>query len=120
MQQIYFLSGPCGIGKSTAAEALAHRLLSYDRAVCLIHGDDLGDCLHLPEEFSPFTEDGHIRDAALWNRILQFNWQSLLDMAANARLPGSDYADAVHIHRYDVRQPADSACAAGVYRCGGW
>lgn len=90
MQQIYFLSGPCGIGKSTAAEALAHRLLSYGRAVCLIHGDNLGDCLHLPEEFSPFTEDGHIRDAALWNRILQFNWQSLLDMAANALDVGAD------------------------------
>lgn len=90
MQQLYFLSGPCGIGKSTAAEALTRLLLSQGRTVCLIHGDDLGDCLHLPEDFSPFTEDGRIRDAALWNRILRFNWQSLLDMAANALDVGAD------------------------------
>lgn len=90
MQHLYFISGPCGVGKSTAADALAQTFLKAGRTVCLIHGDDVGDCLLLPEEFSPFTEDGHIRDEALWNRIIGFTWQCILDTARNALAAGAD------------------------------
>lgn len=90
MQHLYFLSGPCGVGKSTAADALAQQFLAQGRTVCLIHGDDLGNMLLLPEDFSPFTQDGHIRDEALWNRIISFNWHSLLDMAGHALDAGAD------------------------------
>lgn len=90
MPHLYFLSGPCGVGKSTAADALAKTFLKEGRTVCLIHGDDVGDCLLLPEEFSPFTDDGHIRDEVLWNRIISFTWQCILDTARNALDAGAD------------------------------
>ena len=90
MQHIYFVSGPCGVGKTTTANALAKQLVAERRTVCLIHGDDLGDHLLLPDDVSPFTEDGRIRDTVLWNRLLRFNWQCLLDMTRNALDAGAD------------------------------
>lgn len=90
MNSIYFFSGPCGVGKSTASELFTGKLISCGRQVCLIHGDDFHASVFLPEEQSCFTEDGNIRDPEAWDRIIGFNWRCLLDMTANALDAGMD------------------------------
>lgn len=42
MVNIYFISGPCGCGKSTFANAYARHLVDHKgrKQVYLIHGDD--------------------------------------------------------------------------------
>ena len=42
MSNIYFISGPCGVGKSTLADAFAKYLTNTGirKQVYVIHGDD--------------------------------------------------------------------------------
>lgn len=90
MNDIYFFSGPCGVGKSTVSELFAKRLAQQGHTACLIHGDDFHASVHAPREEDCFTEDGSIRDPESWNRIIRFNWKCLLDMAGNALDAGMD------------------------------
>ena len=51
MPKIIFISGACGSGKSTFADALARHLVRQDhKTVYVIHGDDFHSGFREPEE----------------------------------------------------------------------
>ncbi|CAM4119844.1 AAA family ATPase [Lederbergia lenta] len=66
MQTIYIISGPCGVGKSTAAKELAKQVPKS----ALIHGDDL---LHLFDD----------RSSPPWDEKLAIMWKNILAVTNN-------------------------------------
>ena len=57
MPKIYFVSGPCGSGKSTFADAWARHLVRQDRkTVYVIHGDDFHAGFREPEDKDAFFD----------------------------------------------------------------
>ncbi len=93
MADIYFISGPCGCGKTTLTDALAKYMVTVEKRkqVYVIHGDDFhqGFVLRLYEE-GPFWEDGQAADRIEWQEILKFNWECIIDMAAKVLKRGMD------------------------------
>ncbi len=93
MAEIYFISGPCGCGKTTLTDALAKYMVKVEkrRQVYVIHGDDFhqGFVLRAYEEGS-FWEDGQAADQLEWQEILKFNWECILDVAAKVLKRGMD------------------------------
>ena len=92
MRKIYFISGPCGCGKSTFADAYARHLVREGRrTVYVIHGDDFHEGFVETEDKPDFfTEDGQPSDQVLWEDILRFNWDCIIATADRALRQGLD------------------------------
>ena len=74
MARIYFISGACGTGKSTFADAYARHLVRQGhRTVYVIHGDDFHEGFREPEDKGDFFVNGEAADRILWEDILRFN-----------------------------------------------
>ena len=85
MPRIIFVSGACGSGKSTFADALARHLVRQDhKTVYVIHGDDFHSGFAEPEEKGDFFVDGQASDRVLWEDILRFNWDCIIATAQRA------------------------------------
>ena len=83
--QIIFISGACGSGKSTFADALARHLVRQDhKTVYVIHGDDFHGGFREPEEKGDFFVNGQASDQVLWEDILRFNWDCIISTAQRA------------------------------------
>ena len=91
MRRIIFISGPCGCGKSTFADAYAKHLVRQDhRTVYVIHGDDFHGGFVEPEDKPEFFRDGQASDRVLWEEILRFNWDCIIATADRALRQGLD------------------------------
>ncbi len=77
MANIYFFSGPCGCGKTTLANAFAKNIVNDGKVnqMYVIHGDDF---------HSGFVEADNEKPLLLWNDILKFNWECILNVAQKA------------------------------------
>ena len=85
MQKIIFVSGACGSGKSTFADALARHLVRQEhKTVYVIHGDDFHDGFVEAEEKGDFFVNGQASDQVLWEDILRFNWDCIIATAQRA------------------------------------
>ncbi len=85
MPGIIFISGACGSGKSTFADALARHLVRQDHiTVYVIHGDDFHGGFREPEEKGDFFAGGQASDQYLWENILRFNWDCIIATAQRA------------------------------------
>ena len=91
MPSIVFVSGACGCGKSTFADAYAKYRVQQNRKTCyVIHGDDFHRGFVEPEDKGDFFADGLPSDACQWEDILRFNWGCILDTAERALRQGLD------------------------------
>ena len=85
MARIIFISGACGCGKTTLADAYSRYLVSTDhKTVYVIHGDDFHQGFVEPEDKGDFFEDGQVSNQILWESILQFNWDGIIATAQRA------------------------------------
>ena len=85
MARIIFISGACGCGKTTLADAYSRYLVSTDhKTVYVIHGDDFHQGFVEPEDKGDFFEDGQVSNQILWESILQFNWDCIIATAQRA------------------------------------
>ena len=85
MNKIFFISGPCGSGKSTFADAYARHLSDTEKkTVYVIHGDDFHQGFVETEEKDTFFIDGQASDPVLWEDILRFNWDCIISTASRA------------------------------------
>ena len=91
MNKIILISGPCGTGKSTFADAYARHLVSENgKTVYVIHGDDFHEGFVEPEYKGDFFVNGEASDAVLWEDILIFNWDCIIATAGRALSQGID------------------------------
>ena len=91
MKKLIFVSGPCGTGKSTFADAFARHIVDRDhKTVYVIHGDIFHDGFTEPEDKDDFFTDGLPSDLVLWEDILKFNWGCILSTADRALKQGLD------------------------------
>ena len=91
MPKIIFVSGACGCGKSTFADACARYLVQHGhKTVYVIHGDDFHKGFVEPEEKGTFFVDGQASDQVLWEDILRFNWDCIIATAQRALQDGLD------------------------------
>ena len=91
MRKIIFISGPCGCGKSTFADAYARHLVRQEhRTVYVIHGDDFHAGFVEPEDKPDFFVDGQPSDQILWEDILHFNWDCIISTADRVLRDGLD------------------------------
>lgn len=85
MPKIIFVSGACGSGKTTFADAYARYLVQHDRkTLYVIHGDNYHRGFIEPEEKGDFFVDGQASNRFLWNDILRFNWDCIITTAQRA------------------------------------
>ena len=85
MARIFFISGACGCGKSTLADAYAKFLVRQNHRTCyVIHGDDFHGGFAEPEDKGDFFADGQASDQILWENILRFNWDCIIATAQRA------------------------------------
>ena len=85
MPGIFFISGACGCGKSTFADAWAkHLARQYHRTCYVIHGDDFHGGFVEPEEKGGLFAGGQAADPVLWEDILRFNWDCIIATADRA------------------------------------
>lgn len=93
MNNIYFISGPCGCGKTTLTDAFAKHMVKNEKKeqVYVIHGDDFhkGFVLRMYEE-RDFWEEGQAANQMEWLDVLKFNWECILDVAGKALKRGMD------------------------------
>lgn len=84
MADIIFISGPCGVGKSTLADAYAKHLANTGarKQVYVIHGDDFHEGFVETDYKDSFWKDGQPSDQIGWAEILRFNWDCIIDTAA--------------------------------------
>ena len=88
MNSIYCFSGPCGVGKSTLAQAYARHLVDHgvDRQVYVIHGDDFhAGFVETQERVGPACPG-----FMYWEDILRFNWECMLSVAEKVLKRGLD------------------------------
>ncbi|MBO6066043.1 MAG: AAA family ATPase [Lachnospiraceae bacterium] len=92
MANIYFISGPCGVGKSTLADAYAKHLANTGarKQVYVIHGDDFHQGFVETDYKDSFWKDGQPSDMVGWTEILKFNWECIIDTAAKVLARGLD------------------------------
>ena len=84
MSNIYFISGPCGCGKTTLTDEFAKHMVRDEKRdqVYVIHGDDFHQGFVLRSyEVENFWEDGQAANQLEWLEILKFNWECILDVA---------------------------------------
>ena len=85
MPRIFLISGPCGCGKTTFANAFARHLVTQGgKTVYLIHGDDFHRGFVEPEDKGEFFDNGRPSDPILWEDILRFNWDCMIATADRA------------------------------------
>ncbi|MCM1026157.1 MAG: ATP-binding protein [Roseburia sp.] len=91
---IYLFSGPCGCGKTSLTGAYAKKLVNEGKRkqIYVIHGDDFHAGFVETDEKGPFFENGQASNAFVWEEILRFNWECILDTAARALSRGIDVA----------------------------
>ncbi len=93
MGNIYFISGPCGCGKTTLTDAIAKYMVNVEKRkqVYVIHGDDFHRGFELLSyEEEDFWADGQATNQIEWLEILKFNWECILDVAGRALVRGLD------------------------------
>ena len=91
MPKIILISGACGCGKTTFADAYARHLVRQEhKTVYLIHGDDFHRGFIEPEDKGDFFRDGQASDQVLWEDILRFNWDCITATAGRALRQGMD------------------------------
>ncbi|MBR6307499.1 MAG: ATP-binding protein [Lachnospiraceae bacterium] len=91
MAKVIFVSGPCGTGKSTFADAYARHMVDENgKTVYVIHGDDFHAGFVEPEDKGDFFVDGEASDKVLWEDILKFNWDCMMDTANRVLKEGID------------------------------
>ncbi len=92
MSNIYFISGPCGVGKSTLADAYAKYLtnMGIRKQVYVIHGDDFHQGFVETDYKDSFWKDGLAADLIVWEEILKFNWECIIDTAEKVLDRGLD------------------------------
>ena len=82
MAKIILISGACGCGKSTFADAYAKYLVQQNHKTCyVIHGDDFHRGFVEPEDKGDFFVNGQASDTVLWEDILRFNWDCIITTA---------------------------------------
>jgi broad-specificity NMP kinase len=82
MPTIFFVSGACGTGKTTFADAFARHLVQQNhKTVYVIHGDNFHRGFTEPEEKDSFFVNGQASDRVLWEDILRFNWDCIIATA---------------------------------------
>lgn len=85
MPRIIFVSGACGCGKTTFADAYSRYLAAKEcKTVYVIHGDDFHRGFAEPEDKGDFFVDGQASDQVLWEDILRFNWDCIISTAQRA------------------------------------
>ena len=85
MAGIILVSGPCGCGKTTFADALAKRLVQQDRrTVYVIHGDDFHAGFVEPENPEGLPAGAEEAGRISWEEILRFNWDCITATAERA------------------------------------
>ena len=85
MAKIIFISGTCGSGKSTVADALARHLVRQDhRTRYVIHGDDFHKGFVEQEGNRDLFTGGRPADRVQWEDILKFNWDCIIATADRA------------------------------------
>ena len=85
MSKIIFISGACGCGKTTFADAYSRYLVSKDhKTVYVIHGDDFHKGFVEPEDKGNFFVNGQAANQVLWADILRFNWDCIIATAQRA------------------------------------
>ncbi len=85
MKKITFISGPCGCGKTTFADAYARHIVREEhRTVYVIHGDVFHSGFVEPEDKPEFFAEGQPSDRVLWKDILRFNWDCIISTADRA------------------------------------
>ena len=91
MSKIIFISGACGCGKSTLADAYAKHYAQQNHRTCyVIHGDDIYSGFVDPEDKEDLFVNGQAQDLALWEDILRFNWDCILFIAERVLKQGLD------------------------------
>ena len=91
MPKIILISGACGCGKTTFADAYARHLVRQGhKTVYLIHGDDFHHGFIEPDDKGDFFADGQASDQVLWEDILRFNWDCIIATAGRALRQGTD------------------------------
>ena len=91
MPKLILISGACGCGKTTFADAYARHLVRQEhKTVYLIHGDDFHRGFIEPEDKGDFFRDGQASDQVLWEDILRFNWDCITATAGRALRQGMD------------------------------
>ena len=91
MSKIVLISGACGCGKTTFADAYARHLVRQEhKTVYLIHGDDFHHGFIEPEDNGDFFQDGQASDQVLWEDILRFSWDCITATAGRALQQGMD------------------------------
>lgn len=88
MQKIYAFSGPCGVGKSTLANAYARYLVDScgKNQIYVIHGDDF----HAGFIETSRQVGSECPDFMYWADILSFNWECIIKTADTALSRGLD------------------------------
>ena len=91
MRKIWFISGPCGSGKTTFTDAFARHLVRQEhKTVYVIHGDNFHQGFVEPEDKGEFFVDGQASDRVLWEDILRFNWDCIIATTGRALQQGMD------------------------------
>lgn len=92
MGNIYFISGPCGCGKSTFTDAYVEYLVKVEKQirVYVIHGDDFHHGFVGMYEEDAFCEEEQDSNPLAWSQVLKFNWECMLDVAEKALVRGLD------------------------------
>ena len=91
MSRIICISGACGCGKTTFANAFARHIVRQEhKTVYLIHGDDFHRGFVEPEDKGSFFVNGQASDLVLWEDILRFNWDCITAVAERALRQGLD------------------------------
>lgn len=92
MANIYFISGPCGCGKSTLMDAYAEHLVKSEKRtrIYVIHGDDFHHGFVGMYEEDVFCAEEQDSNPLAWSQVLKFNWECILDVAGKALQRGLD------------------------------